>query len=126
MKAILDSSALIEILVGGQNSDAFQAVAREAAVLVVPVITLLEVHRFLSARKDAATADDFAASLQAHTVLEVDAPLALEAARLGRSHKLAMADSLIYASALAAGATLWTQDADFKGLKGVHYLPKKA
>jgi predicted nucleic acid-binding protein len=36
-----------------------------------------------------------------------------------------MADSLIYAAARRAGATLWTQDQDFASLRGVRYFPKK-
>jgi predicted nucleic acid-binding protein len=36
------------------------------------------------------------------------------------------ADSIIYAAALECKATLWTQDDDFKGKRGVKYfaLPK--
>lgn len=35
--------------------------------------------------------------------------------------RLAPADSVIYASARAFGATLWTQDSDFDGLDGVRF-----
>jgi hypothetical protein len=35
--------------------------------------------------------------------------------------RLPLADSVILATALAYGATLWTQDADFEGLPGVQY-----
>jgi len=34
---------------------------------------------------------------------------------------LPMADSFILATARAAGAVLWTQDADFEGVEGVEY-----
>jgi predicted nucleic acid-binding protein len=37
-------------------------------------------------------------------------------------YKLAMADSLIYASAKVANAIVWTQDKDFEGLPGVKYI----
>jgi predicted nucleic acid-binding protein len=40
-------------------------------------------------------------------------------------YKLAMADSLIYASAKVANAIVWTQDKDFEGLPGVKYYEKK-
>lgn len=36
-----------------------------------------------------------------------------------------MADSIILATARAYSATLWTQDADFKGIPGVKYIPKR-
>ena len=51
--------------------------------------------------------------------------IALEAANISISKKLAMADSLIYASAKVANAIVWTQDKDFEGLLGVKYYAKK-
>ena len=44
---------------------------------------------------------------------------------LGHRLKLPLADSIIYATAQAHGATLWTQDAHFDGLPGVRYTPKQ-
>lgn len=40
------------------------------------------------------------------------------------TNKLPMADALIYATARLENCTLWTQDAHFESLEGVHYLPK--
>jgi len=50
----------------------------------------------------------------------VDLPLALAAAL----NRLPMADSLIYATARAHGAELWTQGGHFEGLAGVRFLGK--
>ncbi len=58
--------------------------------------------------------------MQRSLVVDVDLALVLSAAANG----LPLADSLIYATALAYGATLWTQDAHFEGLHGVRYFPK--
>jgi predicted nucleic acid-binding protein len=33
-----------------------------------------------------------------------------------------MADSIMLAAARTAGATLWTQDKDFKNVEGVRYI----
>ena len=52
------------------------------------------------------------------------APLALAAANVSAAHKLPMADSIIYATAQAFNATLWTQDADFDGLPGVRFFAR--
>lgn len=125
MKALLDSSAWIELLVSGPNSATFAGPARAAAGVVVPVICLHETFRFVSANFGDQVAEDFNRSLMGKEVLPLSAELALEAARLGRKHGLALADSVVYASALHSGAELWTQDADFKGLAHVHYHPKK-
>ena len=53
-------------------------------------------------------------------VIDLDLGLALAAAR----HNLPLADSLIYATALAHDAELWTQDGHFDGLPGVRYFAK--
>lgn len=52
------------------------------------------------------------------TIAPVDDSLALEAADLFLAHGLAMADSLVYATARRHGARLVTADADFQGLPG--------
>jgi hypothetical protein len=38
---------------------------------------------------------------------------------------MAMADSVMFATARRYRAMLWTQDADFEGLPGVKYLAKQ-
>jgi predicted nucleic acid-binding protein len=58
-------------------------------------------------------------------VVDLDADIAVEAARLGLRHKLPLANSVILATARARGALLWTQDADFKGLENVEYFPRR-
>jgi len=50
------------------------------------------------------------------TIAPVDESLALEAADLSLTHGLAMANSLVYATARRFGATLVTGGADFQGL----------
>lgn len=59
------------------------------------------------------------------TVVEHDATLAMIAARLGHDHGLPLADSIVYATARLREAEVWTQDADFEGLEGVRYIPKR-
>ncbi|MCA7120580.1 MAG: PIN domain-containing protein [Acidibrevibacterium sp.] len=50
--------------------------------------------------------------------------MALPAADLGAQHKLATADAIVYATALAHGADLLTCDRHFDGLRGVLFVPK--
>jgi predicted nucleic acid-binding protein len=56
------------------------------------------------------------AALRRATIAPVDESLALEAADISLTHSLAMADSLVYATARRHGAILVTADADFEGL----------
>jgi predicted nucleic acid-binding protein len=58
--------------------------------------------------------------------VELDATLALRAAKLGPRHKLPLADSIPLATARVFGATLWTQDVDFEGIVEVRYRPKSS
>jgi predicted nucleic acid-binding protein len=58
-------------------------------------------------------------------VVDLDARLALSAARVSLDMRLPMADSVVLATAELHEATLWTQDADFEGLPGVRYRARK-
>ena len=57
--------------------------------------------------------------------VDPDATLSFEAAQLGVALKLALADSVILATARRHDATLWTQDNDFDGLPNVKYRKKR-
>lgn len=48
------------------------------------------------------------------------------AASVSLTYNLPMADSIILATAQKYGATIWTQDADFKNIKRVKYFRKKS
>lgn len=119
---VLDSSCWIEFFADTPRADLFAPLIERAEELVVPVLTVYEVAKKLAreAGDDVATA---ALSLmQRGRVVPIDLPLALQATGNG----LPMADSLIYATARAHGAELWTQDAHFDGLPGVRYFAKAA
>jgi predicted nucleic acid-binding protein len=58
------------------------------------------------------------AALRRATIAAVDETLALEAADISLQHGLAMADSLVYATARRHDARLVTCDTDFKDLPG--------
>jgi predicted nucleic acid-binding protein len=59
-------------------------------------------------------------------VRALDTRIALSAADLSTRHKLAMADAVVYATALAVGGKLLTSDAHFEGLPEVLFWQKKA
>ncbi|MBM3147288.1 MAG: PIN domain-containing protein, partial [Actinobacteria bacterium] len=65
-----------------------------------------------------------AVMLQGRTV-ELSAGLAIDAAKLSLETDLALADSIILATARAEDAVLWTQDAHFNGLARVEYREKR-
>jgi toxin FitB len=75
-----------------------------------------EVYKVLRRDLSEERALEGVAALRRATIAPVDESLALEAADVALAHGLAMADSLVYATARRHGATLVTTDADFEGL----------
>ena len=57
--------------------------------------------------------------MQQGAVVELNAALALAAARLSADWRLPMADDILLATARAYAAILWTQDDDFEGMEDV-------
>ena len=123
---VVDSSGWLEYFAEGPNAQHFAPAIEATDSLVVPSITLLEVFKCISQQRDESVALGYVALMQQSTVVDLDAALALRAAALGVRHKLPLADSIVYATAQAADATVWTQDADFEGLARVKFFAKAA
>jgi predicted nucleic acid-binding protein len=121
---LVDSSAWLEYFADGPNADFFAAALEDTGNLVVPTICLLEVFKRVLQQRGETHALNVVTQMQQGRVVELDAELALNAARLSFDLKLPLADSVILATARAHRATIWTQDADFKGLPGVKYRAK--
>jgi len=58
-------------------------------------------------------------------VVDLTTALAMVAAKVSVTESLPLADSVIFATARAYQAVLWTQDADLKGKENVRYVVKK-
>ena len=123
---VVDSSGWIEYFKEGGRADVFAPAIEDVARLVVPTICIREVSRFLMKESDPARLLEFLDGVRYAVVIDLTQALAVAAAELSIRHRLPLADSIIYATAVAYGAELWTQDADFEGLPGVRYFPRKA
>jgi toxin FitB len=121
---VVDSSAWIEYLSGGANAAFFRQPIEEEAALLVPALSIFEVYRHLLRHVGRDEALQVVAAMRQGTVVDLDDGLALEAAELSVASKLALADSIMLATARVHGATFWTQDADFDGLEGVRLARK--
>ena len=93
---------------------------------VVPTIVQYELARWAARELPQASAAAAVAFSTQLVVKPLDTRLATKAADYGHRHKLALADSLIYATAMDAGAGLLTCDAHFAKLPGVVYFAKNA
>lgn len=121
---VVDSSAWLEYLADGPSAEHFAAAVEATDDLIIPSICILEVFKAVLRQRGESDALQAAALMQQGAVIELDAPLALAAAKVGHDLKLALADSIVYATAQHAGAVLWTQDVDFETLARVKYFPK--
>ena len=104
------------------DAAAIEAVDR----LIVPSICLVEVFKVVLRQRGESDALQAIALMQQGSVVDLDSPLALAAAKIGIERKLPLADSIVYATAQLTGAILWTQDADFDGLPDVKFFAKPA
>jgi predicted nucleic acid-binding protein len=121
---VVDSSGWLEYVDGGPNANSFEPAILAVERLVVPTICLLEVFKRMLREKGEDAALDVVGQMRQGLVVDLDADLALEAARLGVELKIPLADSAILAAARRHEAVVWTQDEDFEGLDGVRYIPK--
>ena len=119
---IVDSSGWLEYFADGPNAEFFAPVVEDPAELIVPSVSLYEVFKRVLQQKDESQALKAVALMEQGTVVDLDAALALSAAKLSVDSELTMADSIMLATARAFNAVLWTQDADFEGMEGVRYI----
>ena len=123
---VVDSSAWLEYFADGPNASFFAAPIEQTAEQVVPSLTIYEVFKRVLQQRDEGAALRAVAVMQQGMVIDLDARLAVTAARLRLDTRLPLADSLVLATAKLHNAALWTQDADFKSLPCVRYRPRKS
>jgi len=122
---VVDSSAWLEYFADGPNAAIFAKPIEATRSLLVPSLSLFEVFKRVSQQRDEDEALRAVAVMEQGTVVDLDRATALEAARLSIQYGIAMADSVMFATALRHRATLWTQDSDFDGLPGTQYHAKR-
>jgi len=122
---VVDSSGWLEYFADGLNADFFAPAVENTAELVVPSISIYEVFKRVLQQRDESDALQAVAVMQQGTVVDLDAAIALNAAKLSVGLRLPMADSVMLATARAHDATLWTQDSDLRTFEGVQYVEKR-
>ena len=122
---VVDSSCWLEYFAGSKVGEAVSAPIEDLSALVVPSITLYEVFKKLLVEVNEDQALLAVAHMKQGRVIELDGDLAIYSAKIGKESKLALADSIIYATASRYNCILWTQDNHFKELKNVRYFEKE-
>jgi predicted nucleic acid-binding protein len=118
---VVDSSGWLEYFADSAAASFFAPAIEDVANLIVPTISIYEVFKKVLRERDENDAIQIASMMQAGKIVDLDGPLALEAARL----PLPLADSIIYTTAIQHKAVLWTQDEHFKDMPHVRFFPKQ-
>jgi len=122
---IIDSSGWLEYFADGPNASFFSRPLQKTGDLVVPTITIYEVFKAVLRQRNESDALQTVALMQQGSVVDLTTSISILAAKISIEQRLPMADSIILATAHAYGATIWTQDSDFKDIDGVQYIAKK-
>jgi predicted nucleic acid-binding protein len=121
---IIDSSFWLEYFADTKAGDIVSDVIKNTSELIVPTITVYEVFKKLLLERNEDDALLAIAHMKQAKIINLTDELSLSAARIGKNHKLPMADSIIYATNLKYNCILWTQDRHFEGLNHVNYFEK--
>ncbi|GHV52196.1 hypothetical protein FACS1894216_07900 [Synergistales bacterium] len=121
---LVDSCGWLEYFSDGVNADFFAPAVEDTENLTVPIICISEVFKVLLRECNEDIAFVAVSAMSHGKLIGIDMNLAIEAAKLGLSYHLPLADSIIYATARMENALLWTQDKHFEKLSGVNFTEK--
>jgi len=122
---LVDSSAWIEWLEGSTLGAEIGKELPDRDQWLVPTIVQFELKKWLVREGRSDKADEVIAFMETCVVADLDTSIALLAADIGQQHKLAAADSIVYATGQLYQADLLTCDRHFEGLPDVLYHPKR-
>ena len=122
---VVDSSGWLEYFARGTNASTFAPVIKATDLLVVPTICMYEVFKRLLTQRGEEDALQAIGIMSIGILADLTREIAIEAAYISAESQIAMADSIILATTRAYNATLWTQEADYKGMEGVQYIEKR-
>jgi len=122
---LVDTCGWIEWLTEGALANRFAPYMQAPAELLVPTTVQYELYKWVKRESDENTALEIVALADDSLVVPLSTDIALAAADLALSLKLAFADAVIYATARKYQVEIVTSDAHFAGLPDVTFIPKK-
>ena len=121
---VVDTSAWIEWVQATALGETLAPELPRNDEWIVPAIVQHELARWLAREMSAEESARLLAFTTELVVIPLTTDIATKAALFAARHKLAMADAIIYATAMDSGADLLTCDAHFANLPHVVYLAK--
>lgn len=119
---IVDSCGWLEWFSDGRMAEAYGKHLEAGEEILVPAVVLYEVYKILKREVGEEKALLAAGHMKTSTIVPMEDVLALQAADVALRHNLAVADAIVYATALKYECPLYTSDADLKGLPRVSFL----
>lgn len=120
---LVDSCGWLHVFKNTSLADTYRNILQEAeSETLVPTIVLYEVAKVIERDIGEIVAMECVLRIQQEKIIDLTDALALEAAGISLAHGLAMADAIVYATARQYKATLYTSDANLKGLPGVQFI----
>jgi toxin FitB len=127
---LIDSSGWLEFFTDGPLAEKYASYLSDLAQILTPAVVLYEVYKRIRRERGEEDALVVAAQLQKTQIIPLTDTIAMRAAELSLEHHLAMADAMVYATAMLRGVLLVTSDSDFAPdsvpLPGVVYYEKPA
>lgn len=121
---VIDSSGWLDFFTEGPLAKVYAGHLENLSEIITPAIVLYEVYKIIKRERGEEDALTAVMQMGKTHVIFIDDVLVLTAADLSLEHGLAMADSIVYATALIHEATLVTSDSDLSQLPHVTYLKK--
>jgi predicted nucleic acid-binding protein len=121
---VVDTSIWVEWLIGSSLKHNIASEFPDASHCIVPTLVQIELTTWLTREVGETEADQVIAYTQSCLIVELDTKIALQASELQCQYGLAIADAIVYATALAYDAELLTCDARFENLPNVVYIKK--
>jgi len=123
LTVLVDSWAWIEYWSGGSHADqaALHIESKENAI--VSTINLAEIYYWILLHYDEKTAEEKVITVRKRCfIIPVEEEIAIEAAKIKHKTRMALADSIILATAKKVKSKILTGDSDFRSLKDVLYI----
>jgi predicted nucleic acid-binding protein len=119
---VVDSSGWLEFYMDGPQAGQFARFLKDTEALVTPTIVAYEVWKIARRQRGEQAARLCLGHMKKTLLVPLDIDLAVLAAELSLRHSLAMADSIVLATAQAHAAELVTKDPDFRKIPGVRLV----
>ena len=118
---LVDSSGWLEFFTNGPLAGTYAQYLKHPNDILTPTIVLYEVYKLIKRQRTEEAALTAAAQMGKTQLVSLNDTIALTAADASLTYQLAMADAIVYATALIHKAKLVTSDADLASLPGVVY-----